>query len=453
MSNILAKYNIPVPRYTSYPPANYFSETFTAADYEKALTASNHNKPSHISFYIHIPFCRHLCNYCGCNSFAMTGKEKIKQYLNAVNNEISYVTSFLDPERKITQIHYGGGTPTIIPAQELAKINSRLLSSFQQIEKPEIAIECHPAYLSISDWRELLNAGFNRFSIGVQDFNEKVLKAVNRRPPNMPLQTILSLLKKQNAGVNLDLLYGLPLQTVNSFAQTVRQAADLNPDRIVTFSYAHVPWINNRQLMLEKIGLPAEKDKTDMYRITGEILSAAGYKPVGLDHFVKTTDELYQALKNKQLHRNFQGYCTRRTTGQVYAFGVSAISQLSCAYAQNSKDINQYILKTNTGAATVKGYSLSKEEQVTRTVIETLMCNLCIDFDELSNATGLPAETIKTTVNFNTERFAEFANDEIITLTENSIEITPKGRLFVRNVAATFDKLQTTTNRKFSKPV
>jgi oxygen-independent coproporphyrinogen-3 oxidase len=453
MNNLLKKYNIPVPRYTSYPPANYFNESFSAKDYEFALDTSNASEPQHLSFYFHIPFCHRLCYYCGCNSFVMAKQDKIDQYISALHKEMDRVLSHIDRKRKIAQIHYGGGTPTVLPAAILKELNDHLLSTFPHIDQPEIAIECHPGYLDENYWQSLTDIGFNRFSIGIQDFDEKILKISNRTSSLLPLETIFQILRQKNAGINLDFLYGLPLQTASSFAKSISRAIELQPDRLVTFSYAHIPWINKRQLLLEKAGLPAQEEKSRMYGQAREILSQAEYQPIGLDHFVKLSDELYTALQNKQLRRNFQGYCTRRTTGQVYAFGVSAISQLSGAYAQNSKNIDDYIERINQSFATTKGYFLSKDEQITREVIETLMCNYNLDWQDLSERLSLPTEKIKQATTYNPVLFKEFADDGIISFDENRIEIKPEGQLFVRNVAAALDRLMLHSNKIFSKPV
>jgi oxygen-independent coproporphyrinogen-3 oxidase len=383
----------------------------------------------------------------------MEKPNKIDQYIAALHKEMDRVLPHIDKKRKIAQIHYGGGSPTILPATILKELNDRLLSTFQSIDNPEIAIECHPGYLNENDWQSLTDTGFNRFSIGIQDFDEKVLKASNRKPSLLALETIFRILQQNNAGINLDFLYGLPLQTADSFVKSISKAIELQPDRLVTFSYAHVPWVNKRQLLLEKAGLPEQEEKRRMYEQARELLSQAGYQPIGIDHFVKPTDELYLALQNRQLHRNFQGYCTRRTTGQVYAFGVTAISQLSSAYAQNSKNIEDYIERINQGLAIVKGYSLSEDEQITREVIETLMCNYSLDWQNLSERLALPVEEIKRATAYNPVRFQEFASDGIILFDENRIEVTPAGRLFVRNVAAALDTLMLHTDKTFSKPV
>lgn len=454
IQDLLQKYNVPVPRYTSYPPANYFNDTFTNKEYEEAILASNQTQPEHISFYIHIPFCRHLCHYCGCNSFPMMKPDVVDNYLSALHKEIDKVINLLSPGRKIAQIHYGGGTPTALPVERLKELNEHLLSGFSPIDQPEIAIECHPGYLDENYWMELTKAGFNRFSLGMQDFNEQVLKTVNRRPSLLPVETIFQILRESNVRINMDFIYGLPHQSEVSFAETISHAAELHPDRLVTFSYAHVPWVNKQQLILEKAGLPASEEKSRMYTAAQNILGNAGYKPIGLDHFVLEDDELYTALLNGQLHRNFQGYCTRRTTGQVYAFGVTGISQLSTAYTQNSKDINEYIERTENGSFAIsKGYALNRDEQITREVIEVLMCNYNLNWQELADRLALPVSEVKAATAYNEARLCELANDGIIEFDSQHIQITPEGSLFVRNVAASLDKLMLHSDKTFSKPV
>jgi len=451
---ILDKYNIPVPRYTSYPPANHFNADFTETNYKEAIKASNTAQPNHISFYLHMPFCKSLCHYCGCNAYAMQKTDVVEKYIAAVHAEIDLVIKQLDPRRKIAQIHYGGGTPTALPARYLRELNEHLLSAFGCIEQPEIAIECHPGYADEAYWQELLSAGFNRFSLGIQDFNEQVLKTVNRKPSLLPVETIFCELKAKGAKVNMDFIYGLPLQTAEGFAQTIRKAADLSPDRLVTFSYAHIPSVYKRQLILEKTGLPTGSEKSRMYEMATEILSEAGYKRIGLDHFVKPEDELYTALANGQLHRNFQGYCTRRTTGQVYAFGVTGISQLSNAYCQNTKSIADYLdLIGKEQLPVIKGYTLNNEEQITREVIETLMCNYSINWLSLAEHLNQSVEEIQQAVNYNEIRMQEFKQDGLIEYDKEKLSMTKEGRLFVRNIAASMDRLMLNTDKVFSKPV
>lgn len=451
---LLEKYNKPVPRYTSYPPATCFDGNFGEADYGKAIDESNDLQPAHLSFYIHIPFCRHMCHYCGCNSSPMAKPDIVEQYLSALHEEIDRVTGKLLPSRKIAQIHYGGGTPTLLPIERLKELNEHLLSAFSTIDHPEIAIECHPAYLDENDWKALTETGFNRFSLGIQDMRKDVLAAVNRHSSLLPLKDIFHILRQANCRINTDFLYGLPLQTAVSFGKTIEQVLELRPDRLVTFSYAHVPWVNKRQQILEKRGLPLPGEKNAMFETARKLLVHAGYEPVGLDHFVQPDDELYGALLKGELRRNFQGYCTARTTGQVYAFGVSAISQLQGYYAQNSKDIDTYIGEIKKGKfATAKGYKLDEEERIVKEVIETLMCNYSLDWDELSGRLSLPVETIRMATAYKEELLREFAEDGIITLDDHTIRVTQEGRLFVRNVAASLDKRLLQTNHNYSKPV
>jgi len=232
--DLISKYNVPTPRYTSYPPANYFHDKFTNEDYEKAVIASNETTPQNISFYIHIPFCRHLCHYCGCNSYPMAKPEIIEAYVDAVKKEIRKVIPLINKSRKISQIHYGGGSPSSIPLHYIQEINELLLSNFECIDSPEIAIECHPGYLDENNWMQLINAGFNRCSIGVQDFNSKVLKGVNRRPSLLEMETIFGLLRAFNVSINMDFIYGLPYQSVQSFEETLQKLLQLKPDRLVT---------------------------------------------------------------------------------------------------------------------------------------------------------------------------------------------------------------------------
>lgn len=451
--DIIKKYNVPVPRYTSYPPANYFHE-LSNADYLTAVDASNGAMQNHISFYLHIPFCRHLCHYCGCNSYSMARDGMMERYVEALHREIDLVASHIDKGRRIAQIHYGGGSPTAMPVALIRELNEHLLSVAPTIERPEIAIECHPGYLSHEDWQALTTCGFTRYSLGIQDFKADVLKIVNRRPAQIPVRDILDILRHSGATMNMDFIYGLPLQTAASFAETIREAIRLRPDRLVTFSYAHLPQLFKRQQILEKTGLPALDEKNQMYQVAAELLLAAGYEQVGLDHFVLPTDELAIALREGQLHRNFQGYCTRRTTAQVYAFGVTGISQLDEAYAQNGRDIQEYIETIGRGELYIrKGYRLSQEERVVREVVETLMCNYVLCWDELAERLQLSPENIRQSCFYDHRRLQTLADDGLIILNDDGLKMNAEGRPFVRNVAAALDPLMRHSTKNFSKPI
>jgi len=453
---LLEKYNHPVPRYTSYPPANFFTNDFSPANYQEAIDQSNHWNPQNISIYIHIPFCLKLCYFCGCNSYALRKDEVVDAYVKALIQEIKMVTSRLDKSRKVSQIHYGGGTPNAIPVEYLQEINGLLFSTFQFIPEPEIAIEVNPAYLTFEQMTGLKKAGFNRFSLGIQDFDTQVLDAVNRDKPGMPVEDIIAFLKKDSPdmAVNLDFIYGLPKQTSVSFADSIRKAIELKPDRLVTFSYAHVPWVSKIQKKLEKEGLPAADEKIKMYEAAYSILTENGYDAIGMDHYANAGDELTVARNNKQLHRNFQGYCTRRTTGQVYAFGVTGISQLEGIYAQNTKSIDEYITKINKDElTTIKGYSLTPQQVVVREMITELMCNEQIMWSHLGEILSMTADEVKKQTTYNMEILQQFESDGIITLSDDKIQITSDGQLFIRNVAASFDPLTQDGQTNFSKPV
>ncbi len=452
-TEIIQKYNRPVPRYTSYPPANYFGP-LTEVDYLRAVEASNQARQNQISFYVHVPFCRHLCHYCGCNSYPMGRMETVQAYVDALHREMDRVAQHIDKDRKISQIHYGGGSPTALPVPMIKELTEHMLSLFPVIDRPEIAIECHPGYLTENDWMALTECGFTRYSLGVQDFREEVLKTSGRRPSLLPMEEILQILRGSGATVNMDFIYGLPKQSIESFRETMRQAAALRPDRLVTFAYAHLPMIFPRQKVLDKAGLPADEEKNGMFEEASRILQEAGYVPVGLDHFVLPEDELAQALAQGRLHRNFQGYCTRRTTAQVYAFGVTGISQLDDIYAQNGRDIQEYISTINEGKLyTSRGYRLSAQEKIVREVIEALMCNYQLHWPDLAERLGLTVEEVRQACHYDEGQMREMATDGILTLDGEYLYINTDGRPLVRCVAAALDPLMVNTDKKFSKPI
>lgn len=450
---LFKKYNVPVPRYTSYPTANEF-EPFDAHRYLKAVETSNDAAADNISFYFHVPFCRHLCHYCGCNSVAMAQPKRIEEYFETLHQEIDLLLPHLRKDRRISQIHYGGGSPSSMPLPLIRGINEHLLSAFSTIDKPEIAIECHPGYLESNDWQYLLDSGFNRFSLGIQDFNTDVLRTVNRRPSLLPVADIMEILRKGGAKVNFDFIYGLPKQTTTEFVSTIQTAISLHPNRLVTFSYAHLPSLFKRQMILEKAGLPLQTEKLKMFEEASKMLQSAGYVPIGMDHFVLPDDDLNVALQHHTLHRNFQGYCPRRITAQVYAFGVSGISQLDAAYAQNTKDISAYMAQVNAGQMPIqRGYALAPWQRITREVIECIMCNNAINWHDMAQRLHVPVDEIKQAIHYNEAELQTLQADGLIAFDANSVEITPDGLPFVRNVAAAFDPMMRHNHRLFSKPV
>jgi oxygen-independent coproporphyrinogen III oxidase len=451
--NLIDKYNVPVPRYTSYPPANFFSTEFTEADYINAVVLSNEDEPQNISIYIHIPFCSQLCHYCGCNTHITRNETLKSSYLEALKKEIIMLRPLLKATRKVSQVHWGGGTPNSLSVDQIAGIMALLYDNFTFTVQPEIAIECNPAHLDHHYVDRLIEMGFNRISLGIQDFSETVLNTVNREIPVIPASEFVQQIQSSGkVKVNLDFIYGLPHQTVGSFTTTMEKAIELQPDRLVTFSYAHIPNIKKSQKILEKAGLVAPNEKLMMFEMTYQLMKDAGYVPIGLDHFAKEEDELAIAMNNKSLHRNFQGYCTRETTGQVYAFGTTGISQLENSYAQNAKSVGQYTDLINKGRFTTeKGYSLTGEQKIIRHVINEVMCNQYLSWSHAAGKYGITTDTLKDIVNYNESFLTGFKEDNLLTFDENEVWISELGRFFIRNIAAAFDSGLNKSGKTFSK--
>lgn len=441
-NDLLQKYNVPVPRYTSYPPANHFASSFGESEFVSMVSSSNSANPKHIAFYFHIPFCKKICFYCGCNAYPLGKGGLVSSYLNALKTELKMVMAHIDSNRLVSQIHFGGGTPNAVEAAALAELVDTIRAHFSFIDNPEIAIECNPAYLTYSYVDSLVDAGFNRFSLGIQDFKSDVLAGVNRDASAIPVNELVSYIKGKGRGigVNLDFIYGLPGQSAQSFRDTAKMAAAIRPDRLVTFSYAHVPWLKKHQLMLEKRGLPSADEKMAMFQNASEILSAEGYLPVGLDHFVLPSDELFGALQNRELHRNFQGYCTRRTTGQVYAVGVTAISQLAGGYAQNVRDIDAYISMVGANHFPIeKGYLLADWQIATREVINSIMCNRYFSWQQVASQLAISSSELQSLVRFDIAKVNDLQLDGLISYDGNELCVSELGAFFIRNVAALFD--------------
>jgi len=374
-------------------------------------------------------------------------------YVDAVKKEILMVKKHLNPQRKVSQVHWGGGTPNSLPIEMVEEIMAQIHLSFSFIPNPEIAMECHPAMLDANYINALVKTGFNRISLGIQDFNPVVLKNVNRDAPEIPVEELVEMLRShKNMGVNLDFIYGLPFQDVKSFSETIERAAKISPDRLVTFSYAHIPWIKKAQKILEKRGLPEATEKLAMFEAAFNILTQNGYTAIGLDHYAKSNDELSIAVKNRMLHRNFQGYCTRETTGQVYAFGATGISQMESAYSQNVKDTMQYVAAIEKGNFSIeKGYSLNETEKIIKHVINEIMCNHFISWNEAAGKFGVSETEIKNTVAFDENLLAGFNADGLINFGPGEIEVTDLGKFFVRNIAASLDPNLKNAMQKFSK--
>ena len=440
-ADFLRRYDKPGPRYTSYPPAPFFSENFEMGAWQSCLQASNNS--DRISFYFHIPFCPHRCLYCGCNTEIGAKAPQIEAYHQAMLKEMGLVLPLLNKNRKVTQIHFGGGTPNFVPLRHIQALLVLLKNEFPFDDSIEIAIECDPNHLSIEKMANLREMGFNRLSLGVQDFNEEVLNAVERRFPSIHPQTYIDEAKKLGySGVNLDLIYGLPKQTPESFYQTLMQAASCAPSRIVAFSYAHVPWLKPHQKALETLGLPSPAQKWEMLALAHTVLTQKGYKAIGMDHYALPQDSLAQALQTGQLQRNFQGYCTTQTTADVVAFGSSAISQLSQGYAQNHKESSQYIKALeNNQWPLERAYFMTPENLFYQDVIQSLMCRGHLQKSELSQKWNLAPSDLEAHLKKGWDQLEGFARDGLLTYTSDEIQVTALGWMVVRVIAMAFDPL------------
>jgi oxygen-independent coproporphyrinogen-3 oxidase len=450
---LFEKYNKPTPRYTSYPPANYFKNLENYGDVVQILHQSNNEDPKNISIYIHIPFCHQLCLYCGCNTHITNDEKTMVKYVDTLLKEIDLLATYLDDNRKVSQVHWGGGTPNYLPIEQIERIMSKLNDNFDFIAKPEVAMECHPAHLTKEYVDSLVKMGFNRLSFGIQDFSDKVLETVHREKPLLPIEEIVAHIQSyQQMSLNLDFIYGLPYQTLQDYEQTIQRAVDLKADRLAVFSYAHVPWVKKQQKSLEKYGLPTAEEKIELFQTAYNILYDNDYQVIGLDHFAKPTDELSIALKNKNLHRNFQGYCTLDTTGQVYALGVSGISQMASAYLQNTKDIDVYIESINQGKFPIeKIYSVNQNEKIIRSIIEDIMCNMEVDLQDIAQAYNISLDDVYRISQPDLDEIATFEKEDFLSFNNHKLTLTHKGQFFMRIIAAAFDPNMKNNQKNFSK--
>jgi oxygen-independent coproporphyrinogen-3 oxidase len=432
------KYDKPGPRYTSYPTAPQFSEQFTHKDYIDEVIKTNRgdNLPD-LSLYFHLPYCDTLCFFCGCNMLITRNRDRIKEYIKYVQKEIDLVRTYLSPDRKVTQHHWGGGTPTHLNPDEIDLLSSYISKTFKFDKNPENSCEIDPRELTKAHLEALKNNGFNRISMGVQDFNEKVQKAVNRiQPENITRQAVDWVRELRFHSINLDLIYGLPFQTVETFADTVNKIIDISPDRIAVFNYAHVPWLKKHMSLIKPEDIPAPEVKLDIMKTTMEMLTGAGYELIGMDHFAKPDDELSVALKEKKLYRNFQGYSTN-AGADMYGFGITSIGQLSNIYAQNYKTESEYYKALDNGTIPIaKGYRLNQDDHIRREVITRLMCDFELSFKQVDE---------RFDINFK-EYFAsglnnlnEMEKDNLLVLSSDGIKINDMGRLLIRNIAMNFD--------------
>ena len=435
---LIKKYDKPGPRYTSYPTAPQFNDSFTPEKYlDEIIRTNNETNPPDLSLYFHIPFCDTLCYFCGCNMLITRNRGRIQEYVKYVKNEIDLLRTYLKTDRKVVQLHWGGGTPTHLNPNEITDLVSYINSNFNIKLDAEEGCEIDPRGLTKEHLAALRNGGFNRISMGVQDFNEQVQKAVNRiQPEDMTRQVVSWVHELGFHSVNLDLMYGLPFQTLETFEKTVDATIDISPDRIAVFNYAHVPWLKKHMALIKPEDLPKPEEKLHILKMTIEKLTNAGYVFIGMDHFAKPTDELAVAQREKKLYRNFQGYSTHAGT-DLYGMGITSISQIGRSYSQNVKKENEYFEKLNEGIFPIeRGYYLSDDDILRRHVITKIMCDFELDFAAVEKKFNIEFENYFPKA---LEGMVEFISDGLVEIKNRKITVTEMGRLLIRNIAMNFD--------------
>jgi len=427
------------PRYTSYPTADRFGDAFGAPQFEQAMRSralSATVQP--LSLYVHLPFCNTICFYCGCNKVVTRDKSRAARYLHYLGLEVGMQAAMLGEDRRVRQMHWGGGTPTFLSDHELRVVWEMLRSNFQFEPDGEYAIEIDPRSCSPETIRMLAELGFNRASFGVQDFDPAVQRAVNRiQPYEMTRDVIAASRENGFKSLNVDLIYGLPKQSVSSFTDTVERVLELRPDRIALYSYAHLPQRFKPQRRIPDADLPSAAEKLSIMARAIDLFNRAGYVYIGMDHFALPEDELARAQRDGTLTRNFQGY-TVGPDGDMLSFGVSAIGKVGPTYSQNAKDIPAYYQALDDGhLPVIKGLELSADDLLRREVIVALMCQFGVSMPALGAAHDVDFEHY-----FAPEiaSLSEFVDLGLVELEPGRVAVTPKGRFFVRAIAAVFDK-------------
>ena len=451
--SLIRKYSIPGPRYTSYPPATKFTTELEPLALEEAIAQDNQPGAGPISLYFHLPFCETRCWFCGCNTVITKRRDSASEYLDDLVREVKLTAARMDCTRPVTQIHFGGGTPTFFPPDELRRLGALISESFPNRSADcEFSVEIDPRRLSEDHVAALREIGATRASLGVQDTNPRVQLAIHRFQPQAVNQQAFDWLRKHGfKSINVDLIYGLPLQTPTTFTQTVADVLSLNPDRLSVFSYAHVPWIKPAQKIFDdREQLPGAEEKLAMAAVAHEKLTAAGYIDIGLDHFAKPDDELSVAQREGTLHRNFQGYSTCGGAS-LYSFGMSSISSTAGTYRQNFKTLTEWRAALDAGRLPIdRGLRLTNEDARRRIIIMRLMCDRRLDFGTLSESLGLNfAEQYATEL----ATLADLETDGIVVRTADAIEVTPAGVPLLRVVAMRFDPYVTSAMTQHSRTI
>jgi oxygen-independent coproporphyrinogen-3 oxidase len=443
---LIARYDQRVPRYTSYPTAPHFRPDVTAETYASWLAELAPDKP--VSVYLHVPFCAELCLYCGCNTAVARSYKAVAAYVDCLEREIELVVSHPPSRMDVSHIHWGGGTPTILSPEDLGRISRRLSAAFAIRADAEIAIEIDPRTITLAHVEALAASGLNRASLGVQDFDPLVQKTVKRVQSFEQTAQVAAWLRQAGVnGLNLDLMYGLPFQSVESVIRSVELALKLDPDRIALFGYAHVPWMKRHQALLPEQALPDAVARVEQREAAADAFSRAGYVQIGIDHFVKPNDPMARRQKDGRLHRNFQGYTTDEATALI-GFGTSAIGSLPQGYIQNAPTTVGYREAVLSGRLpVVRGVALSEDDRLRRTIIERLMCDFSVNLDEIALEFRSPSLDFRSEI----DAIDELAQDGLVIRDGLTLTIPDEGRALVRNVCAVFDRYLETGVQRHSR--
>ncbi len=448
-----SKYSKPGPRYTSYPTALEFSDAFGYDEYVKKLQTQDSSRP--LSLYFHLPFCKNACYFCGCNVVFTSKEDKMVRYIDYLKRELAILSKHLDCSREVIQMHFGGGTPTYFTAAQLGEIISEIKSYFPNfVADAEVSCEIDPRHINEDQMRVMSEAGFNRVSFGLQDFNEKVQVAVHRVQPYNITKDAMDLARKYNMhSVNVDLIYGLPFQTLDTFKETLSLALTLDPDRFAVFNYAHVPWLKKTMRKIDETTLPRPDEKLAIMQYTIDFLTQNGYKMIGMDHFAKPEDELFKAIEKGELHRNFQGYTTKGGADLI-GVGLTSIGEGADYYAQNFKDMSSYEEAINAGKLPFeRGVALSEDDMIRQHVIMELMSNFKLDIKRFEAIYGLEFKKYFEDALLDLKPFIE---EELITMNDEYIACSQTGTLLIRNIAMPFDaymQRHASSDKTFSKTV
>ena len=447
--DLINKYNRSGPRYTSYPTANNFSE-LSLQDYQQQSVLSNQRKTS-ISLYCHIPFCNTVCYYCGCNKFVTKDKSMAEPYIEALFKEVDMQSPLFDKGRLVEQMHFGGGTPTFLSGEQIIRLSNKLQQSFNFSTDGEYSIEIDPRGIDESLIESLAIARFNRISLGVQDFDLEVQKAINRVQSFEQTKAVIGMSRENGfKSISIDLIYGLPRQSEDTFARTLERVQELRPERISLFNYAHLPELFKPQRRINIEELPSPSEKLDIFQHSLEYLIGLGYVYIGMDHFALPNDPLAIAQSEGNLYRNFQGYSTHSEC-DIIGLGLSSIGQVADSFSQNEKNLEKYYQALESGQLPiVKGLIINQDDKIRRELIMELICHFEVSISSLEQRYSI---NFKNYFANSLEKLDEMQNDGLVVLTNDSIKVMDKGKLLVRNICMIFDNYLKSGSTSFSKTI